>query len=60
MEFDQICVYIDIDKIWVWIVKHQFSQIHNRVMPLDSYQNLVSAQYFENKLMEFDQILHMQ
>ena len=60
MEFDQICVYIDIDKIWVWIVKRQFSQIHNRVMPLYSYQNFVSAQYLENELMEFDQILHMQ
>ena len=36
-----------------------FSQIYNRVMALDGCQNFISAQYLENELMEFDQILHM-
>ena len=38
---------------------HQFLQISNRVMALDSCQNLVSAQYLENEVMEFDQSLVM-
>ena len=37
----------------------QFLLIYNRVMALDSCRNFVSAQYLKNKLMEFDQILHM-
>ena len=41
------------------IVTHQFSSIYNREMALEWCRNLVFAQYLENKLMEFDQILHM-
>ena len=36
-----------------------FLHICTRVMALDSHQNLVSAEYLENKLAEFHQILYM-
>ena len=36
-----------------------FLHICTRIMALDSHQNLVSAEYLENKLAEFHQILYM-
>ena len=50
---------IDIDMTKLGIVTCHFSQICSRVMALDLHQNLVSAQYLENKLTEFHQILYM-
>ena len=41
------------------MMTRQFLQIYNRVMALGYSQNFVSAQYFVNNFMEFDQILHM-
>ena len=41
---------IIIDKIYIGIVNSFFLQICNRVMALDSCQNLVSTQYLENEL----------
>ena len=38
---------------------HPFWQIYNTVMALGYCQNFVSAQFFVNELMEFDQILYM-
>ena len=55
----RFCICIDIDKLQVGIVRCQFSQINYRVMALDWCQNFISAQYLENKLMEFDQNWHM-
>ena len=52
-------IYIDTDTIWIGIVSCQFSQTYYRVMALDWCQNFVSDQYLENKLMEFDHILHI-
>ena len=49
-------MHIIIDKIYVGIVNHHFSQICNRVMALDLLQNSVFVQYFENEWTEFDQI----
>ena len=57
-EFNQICKNIIIDKIYVAIVKRQFSQICNRVTALDFCQKLVFVQYLENGWTEFDQILY--
>ena len=37
-----------------------FSQIYNRFMALGYPSEFILAQYFENELMEFDQILHNQ
>ena len=37
---------------------HQLLQIYNIVMALD-YCQISSAEYLGNKLMEFDQVLHM-
>ena len=34
-------------------------QVYNTVMAFDWCQNLISAQYFESELMDFDQILHV-
>ena len=48
-------IYIIIDKnysMYVGIVKYRFSQICNRVTALDLCQNLVFAQYLENKKTE--------
>ena len=45
----KFCIHIIIDKIYVVICK-SLSQICNRVMALDLRQNLVFAQYLENKL----------
>ena len=36
-----------------------FLQIYNTVMALGYHEDYVSTQYLENKLMKFDQILHM-
>ena len=36
----------------------EFRQICNRVMAFDLRQNLVFAQYLENKLTDYDQILY--
>ena len=47
-EFNQFCIHIIIDNIYIAIVKRHFSQICNRVTALDRYQKLVFAQYFEN------------
>ena len=52
-----ICIYID--KISVVIVAHNFLHICNRTMALDSRQNLVFADYLENKLTEFHQNLYI-
>ena len=52
-------ICIDIDKIYIGIAKHQFSLIYNRVMALEWCQDFLSAQYLENELMEFDQVLHV-
>ena len=57
MSLDLLCIYIDIDNIYVKIVTHQFLSNSNRInCPC---QNSVSSQYLENELMEFDQLLHM-
>ena len=53
IEFDQICMYIGIDKIKDGIVTCHFSQVYNRVMAPGLYQNFVYAQYLENKLTAF-------
>ena len=51
----KFCIHIVIDKnyrMYAGIVKYQFSQICNRVTALDLCQNLVFAQYLENKKTE--------
>ena len=53
MELTKFAYYIDIDKIY------KFAKINKTVMALDLCQNFVSAQYLNNKLMGFDQILHI-
>ena len=53
------CICIDIDNIWLGIVKQAFSSIHYRVMALEWCQNFVSPQYLENEGMDCEQILHM-
>ena len=55
----KFCMCIDIDMILLGIVTCHSPQICTRVMALDLLQNFVSAQYFENKLTEFHQILYM-
>ena len=45
--------------IYLGIVTHHFSNICTRVMALDLRQNFVSAQYLENYLIYFHQILYM-
>ena len=52
IEFDEI----DFDKIQVRTITNYFPLIFNFnwVMTLDWYQNFFSIQYFENKLMDFD------
>ena len=40
----KFCIHIIIDKIYIGIVNSCFSQICNRVMALDSCQNLVFTQ----------------
>ena len=54
----KICICFDMDKIYIGIVTCHFSQICNSVKALDGYQNFVSAQYLENKWMEFHPILY--
>ena len=51
-------MHINIDEIYVWIVKHYFSQICKRVTARHCCQNFVSAQCLENELSEFNQILY--
>ena len=51
----KFCIHIIIDKnnsMYVGIVKYRYSQICNRVTALDFCQNLVFAQYLENKKTE--------
>ena len=51
----KFCIHIIIDKnysMYVGIVKYRFSQICNRVTALDLCQNLVFAQYLDNKKTE--------
>ena len=45
--------------IYLGISTRHFLQIFTRVMALDLRQKFVSAQYLENKLTEFNQILNM-
>ena len=45
----RFCIHIIIDKIYFGIVNLFFPQIGNRVTALDWRQNLVFAQYLENK-----------
>ena len=48
----KFCIHIIIDKnysMYAGIVKYRFSQICNRVTALVLCQNLVFAQYLENK-----------
>ena len=53
-------VHSIIDKIYVGIVNHCFSQICNRVTALDSCQNLFFTQYLENELTELNKFcIHM-
>ena len=52
-----ICIYIH--KIQLGIVTRHFSESCTRVMALCSRQYFVSAQYLENQLVEFHQILYM-
>ena len=59
MDLTKYYTCIDIYEIKVGIVARQFSRIYNRVIALDLRQNFVSAQYFEFKLMNFDQFLDM-
>ena len=42
-----------------WDCNMSFSHICTRVMALDLHQNFFSAQYLENKLTEFYQVLYM-
>ena len=53
----KFCIHIIIDKIYVGIVNHCFSQICNRVTALDWHQNLVFAQYHEKEFTKRDQTL---
>ena len=57
--FIKFCICIYIDKIYIGIFTHYFSNICTRVMALDLGQNFVSVQYLENKWTEFYQILYM-
>ena len=41
------------------LVTHTFLHICTRVMTLDLHQNFIPAQYLENKLIDFHQILYM-
>ena len=55
MNETKVCIHIIIDKNYsryVGIVKCRFSQICNRVTALDLCQNLVFAQYLDNKKTE--------
>ena len=49
---------ITIDKIYIGIVNSCFSLICNRVLALDSCQNLAFTQYLEKELTKLDQILY--
>ena len=55
----KFCMCSDIDMIWLGIVTRHFSQICTRDMAFDLRQNFVSAQYFEDQLIEFHQIVYM-
>ena len=55
----KLCICIDIKNVYIRIATCRFPQTYNRVMALDCCQNFVSAQYLENKVLDFDQILHM-
>ena len=52
-------IWIYINKIRLGIVTFHILHICTRVMALDLCQNFVSAQYLENQLIEFHQILYM-
>ena len=54
----KFCIHIIIDKIYISIIKRLFSQMFNRVTPLNWCQKLVFAQYLENGWTEFNQILY--
>ena len=56
--FTKFCIHIIIDKIYVATLRHHFLQICNGVTALDKCQKLVFAQYLENGLTEFNQILY--
>ena len=57
---DRLYICIHIDKIYVWIVTHNFLHSCTRVMALGLRQIFGSIQYLENKWTEFHQILYMQ
>ena len=52
------CIPVINDKVYVWIVKHHFLKIYNRVTVLDLCQKLVFAQYLENECTEFNKTLY--
>ena len=49
-------INFNIDKIKVEYVNHHFSKICNRVTAIDRCQPMISTQYLENELTDFDQI----
>ena len=54
IDFDQILhLCIAFDNISIEIVACQFLPIFKRIMALDFCLNFISAQYFENKCMNF-------
>ena len=57
--FTKFYICIHNDKIWLGILTHHSSEICTRVMALYLCQNIISTQYLENKLVEFQQILYM-
>ena len=57
--FTKFYICINIDKIKLRIVTRHFLEIGTRVMALYLHQNFVSAEYLENHLVEFHQILYM-
>ena len=57
--YTKFYLIIETDWIYIGIAMFQFLKIYNMVMSLGCCQNVVSAQYLVNELIEFDQILHM-
>ena len=47
MDMTKLCLHINLDKLYVWIVKLYFSQICRRVTAIDRCQNFVSTPWFE-------------
>ena len=53
----KFCLWIDIDKLYIWMIEQYFSFIFNRIMALDWCWNFVYVQYLGDQLMDFDKIL---